>query len=360
MNLSDEVAAQRRVRGWTQEDLAHRSGLSVRTIRNLELGAVRNPRRSSVDRLARILDIGHPPARAAAIAPAVRANRLTTLVGPAGIGKTRLALGVAAELAGSFRDGVAVAELGDLAAEHVTGASQEPAIARRVAEVTGPGDGDRLLILDTAEHVPAGTIAVARRLLARSPGTHLVITARRRLTDRLGVNREVAPLTGQAAVDLLVRHAGVEPAVERPELAELCRRLGGIPRYLEFAGERMRTVPIRHLLAGGPSLDMLSTGDHALLPHQRSVAAGIGWDLDLLPAGHRRLLGRLAARAGETFTFDDVVAEHEGRPEDTPADPMITIAELVGCPLVQPAGPERHRYRLAPYVADYLRRHGAA
>jgi transcriptional regulator with XRE-family HTH domain len=408
MNLSDEVAVQRRIRGWTQEDLAHRTGLSVRTIRNVELGVVRNPRRSSIALLARILGIGHqlahPADRVAEIerwrgtrppssplidnrsgneqlvqlVHTVKANRLTTFVGPAGVGKTRLALGVAAELGTSFRDGIAVVELGDLAAEHVTGRSQEAAIAARVREAIGPdetlADSDLLLILDTGEHLPAGTIAVARNLLNSSPGVHLVITARRRLTDRLGVNREIQPLPADPpsgggparapAVDFLLVHSGVDSAAaerlltDLPSLAELCRRLGGIPRYLEFAAERMRTVPVRHLLACGPSLDMLSTSDPALLPHQRSAAASISWELGLLPIPHRRLLARMAARTEETFTFDDMIAEYGRLPEAGIGNPLTLTSELIDCTLVQPDAHDRHRYRLGPYVSDFVREHG--
>ncbi|WP_018788863.1 hypothetical protein [Micromonospora sp. CNB394] len=365
---------------------------------------VQKPRRSSVDLLARILGIDHHFANPADharkidrwrgtspsnshfvdnqsgneqlvdLVRTVKANRLTTFVGPGGVGKTWLAFAVAAELGASFHDGVAVVELGELVPESVTGGSQEAAIAQRVHEAISP-DGDRhlLLILDTGEHLPAGTIMVARELLNSSPGMHIVITARRRLTDRLGVNRKIQPLSAHPphgglgrgpAIDFLLLHSGVDSATaeslltELPNLVELCQRLGGIPRYLEFAAERMRTVPVRHLLACGPSLDMLSTNDHALMPHQRSAAASIGWDVDLLPIGHRRILARMAARTEATFTFDDIVAECERLPEVETGNPIALASELIGCTLVQPGVPGRHHYRLGPYVADFVRQQG--
>jgi predicted ATPase/transcriptional regulator with XRE-family HTH domain len=401
MNLANEVAVQRRIRGWTQEDLAYRTGLSVRTIRNLELGVVQNPRRSSVDLLIRTLGMGRQPVqtteRAREIsqwrgtrppssqlvdnAPGqeqlvelvrtVRANRLTTFVGPAGVGKTRLAFAVATEVGTSFRDGVAVIELGDLPAEHIMGDSQSTTIRHRVHQAIGADPGiEVLLILDNAEHVPAGTLTVVRDLLNDSPGTHVVLTARRRLTDRMGINRQIAPLSFDLqhsaeqmrtpAIDFILLHSGVDTVTaawllsDLSSLGELCRRLAGIPRYLEFAAERLRTVPVRYLLTFGPSLDMLSTNDHALLPHQQSAAASIGWDVDLLTAEHRLLLEWMEATPGDTFTIDDIMARTVSSPTRA-SSPLALISELIDRSLVRADDDNRHRYRLGPYVADFLR-----
>ncbi|HKT02760.1 MAG TPA: helix-turn-helix domain-containing protein, partial [Rugosimonospora sp.] len=239
---SAQIAVLRERRGWTQEKLAEQSGLSVRTIRNLELGVVQNPRRSSVDLLAHALGVAveeertyhqatefpdrapwrgpqpsAPPvvgdrARHAEFAHTVRANRWTTFLGPGGIGKTRLALSVAAEIGPYFRDGVAVVELGDLAPE-CRSPDSYPAVLQRVrrqlrcgrvpgatdAAAGGEDDLHLLLVLDNAEHVPAAATAVTRELLGTYPGLHVLVTARRRLTERLGVNREIPPLPAAAA-----------------------------------------------------------------------------------------------------------------------------------------------------------------
>jgi predicted ATPase/DNA-binding XRE family transcriptional regulator len=401
---SRQIAALRERRGWTQERLAEESGLSVRTIRNLELGVVQNPRRSSVDLLAQALGVeigeepdhhGQPvdPARWRGPQPGasvlvgdrsehdrlmetVRANRLTTFLGPGGIGKTRHALHVAARIGGSFRDGVAVVELGDLVPERYTHGSQAAAVLQRIRRQvrwgratdlpdptagTGEDDLNLLLILDNAEHVPDGVTAVTRELLASCPGIQVLITARRRLTERLGVNREIQPLSGPAAVELVGdllaadSRGTAELGAELPMVAELCRRLGGLPRYLEFAAERMRTLPVQQLLAHGPTMDMLWSNDRALLEHQRSAADSVRWNLDLLGDAHTRLLMRITALPTRLFTLDDVVAEPDrllpGR-----ANPLTLLSDLHETSLVLADPQDRYRYRLAPFVAEVMDR----
>jgi predicted ATPase/transcriptional regulator with XRE-family HTH domain len=410
---SRQIAALREKRGWTQEELAERSGLSVRTIRNLELGRVQNPRRSSVDLLAVALGVEGELERQAAgahdramwrgpqpptsvlvgnrsdheyLAHTVRANRLTTFLGPGGVGKTRLALSTAAEISPFFRHGVVVVELGDLSPERHSQGSQAAAVMHRVRRQLSWGrapdsldsivaDSERetnlLLVLDNAEHIPGGVTAVTRELLGTFPGIHVLITARRRLTERLGVNREIRPLpvdvaTGDGmshapAVELVLRHvgsgspAGADLTKDLPLVAELCRRLGGLPRNLEFAAERMRTVPVRLLLAYGPTMEMLWSNDHALLPHQRSVADGILWNLDLLADDHRRLLTRIATMPAHWFTLDDVAAQNDRLGWSAAANPVTLLSDLLETSLILADPDYRYRYRLAPYVAEVAR-----
>lgn len=429
MNLPNDLADRRRLRGWTQEELAEHSGLSVRTIRNVELGLVRKPRRSSVELIAQALGgirLATPPPRfparadrpeptawrgtqppntplvgdravRAELADTVLAHRLTTFLGPGGVGKTRLALEVAVELCAAFRDGVVVVELGDVPSERRAGAPQAAAIQRRIRRQLdwpvpsradpaqsgspGPAPPDQgttiarpdavLLVLDNAEHVPAGAIRIARDLLAENPGMHILVTARRPVTERLGVNREIRPLelepTGRdparpaPAVELVLRHVGADSPVglglarDLSAVAELCRRLDGVPRYLEFAAERLRTVPIRHLLAGGPALEMLFTNDHGLLRHQRSVADGIGWNLDLLTEDHSSLLHRLVARGDRRFQVDDVVAACAGLDLAAGVTPLTLLSELLETTLAVADPSALYHYRLAGYVPEFVR-----
>lgn len=401
---SRRIAALREKRGWTQETLAERSGLSVRTIRNLELGVVQNPRRSSVDLLAHALGVEvqdkqeqhrtpeilgevpwrgtRPPASPVLgdrfeherLTQAVRANRLATFVGTGGIGKTRLALHVAAGIAHSFRHGVAVVELADLVSERHSRKSQAAAVMARVrrqlrwglpgSTVDGDEDLNLLLVLDNAEHVPDGVTAVARELVSMYPGVRVLVTARRRITERLGVNLEIGPLPAAATVELVLKHVGtgsraaVDPHKDLPLVSELCRRLGGVPRHLEFAAERMRTIPVQQLLGFGPRMEMLRSNDHALPPHQRSVADSIRWDVDLLGDEHGRLLARIAALPTSRFTLDDVVAEHD-RIEIAGADPLTLLTDLHETSLIQADPDDRYRYRLAPFVADVMDRMGS-
>lgn len=382
-----QVAALREQHGWTQEELAERSGLSVRTIRNLELGRNRNPRRSSMDLLVSALgmDTGsarpptrprwrgpQPPGTAVVgsraeherLAQTVRANQLTTLIGPGGVGKTRLALNVAEEIGHRFRHGVVVVELGDLPPERGTGHRGQGTVLHRVRRELPRGDDDQdtnaLVVLDNAEHVPSGVMAATRELLRAGPGVQVVITARRRVTERLGANHEIRPLPvdGEHApgVELLLRHAGADTRAaagltrDVRLVAELCRRLGGLPRYLEFAAERLRTLPVKLLLAHGPTLRMLRSDDHALLRHQRSAADSIRWDLELFPTDHRLLLTRIAALPARRFTLDAVAAVCEHA--EPAANPLTVLSELLEASLIVPDHGDHDCYRLAPYVAD--------
>ena len=413
MNLTDErqawhgqvqlwdlkrIAALRERHGWTQEELAERSGLSVRTIRNLELGRIRNPRRSSIDLLTTALGIvaerddagplerprwrgPQPPTTALVgsraeqdrLARTVRTNRLTTLVGPGGVGKTRLALNVAADVGHFFRHGVVVVELGDLAPERPAGHARTLTVLERVRRELGDldqADRDRhvLVVLDNAEHVPDGVTAAARELLSAHPDLQILITARRRVTERLGVNHAIAPLPADGphapAVELVLRHVGADTrmaadhAREVRLVTELCRRLGGLPRYLEFAAERMRTLPVKLLLEHGPTMGMLWSDDRALLPHQRSVADSIQWDLDMFSADHRHLLTRIAAWPNRRFTLDAVAAAHgRGGPSgrsgpSSGTNPLAVLSDLLEMSFIVPDPGHRDGYRLAPYIAE--------
>ncbi len=396
-----QIAALRERHGWTQEELAERSGLSVRTIRNLELGRIQNPRRSSIDLLTSALGVvgereaagplerprwrGPQPPGAAIVgnraeheqlARTVRANRLTTLFGPGGVGKTRLALSIATEVGHYFRHGVVVVELGDLTPERHVRCGQAVSVLERVRRELDWGrdspahDGDRetnaLVVLDNAEHIPDGVTAATRELLGTYPGMQVLITARRRVTERLGVNREVRPLDVDGApgdpsalgVELMLRHAGNDTrtaaglAKEHRLVAELCRRLGGLPRYLEFAAERLRTLPVKLLLAHGPTMRMLWSNDHALLPHQRSVADSIQWDLDLFSDEHRELLIRIAALPTRRFTLDAVAAAYERTGLSAAANPLTLLSDLLEMSLILADPGGRDCYRLAPYVAE--------
>ncbi|GAA4989113.1 helix-turn-helix domain-containing protein [Kitasatospora paranensis] len=408
------IAALRIQRGWTQEELAEYSGLSVRTIRNLELGRVQNPRRSSVDLLVTALGVadeqrqgvehpdharwsGPPAANSALVgssavhqqlANTVRTNRLTTFLGPGGVGKTRMALSVAAQISHFFRDGVEIVELGDIGPERGAREDRAAAVLHRVGRQLSRGrptaptaaaaeieaETNMLLVLDNAEHIPAGVMAATRELQAAYPGVHILITARRRLTERLGANREIQPLSLEhapgdplscaPAVELFLQHVGTgsraaaELEKDLPLIAELCRRLGGIPRYLEFAAECLRAVPIRLMLSYGPTPEMLWSHDHALLPHQRSVTDSIRWSIDLLSDDHRLLLERIAALPTRRFSLDGITAEYDRLGRGTSPNPLTLVSDLLDTSLVLPDPAHHYHYRLAPCVAEVVQRPG--
>ncbi|MCW6006778.1 hypothetical protein K1W54_19635 [Micromonospora sp. CPCC 205371] len=146
--------------------------------------------------------------------------------------------------------------------------------------------------------------------------------------------------------------AAVDLGRDLPAVAELCRRLGGIPRALEFAAERLRTIPIHVLLASGPALSALRSSDHSLLPHQRSLGGSIQWSVDLLSDGHRRLLRRIAGMATARFSLDQVV-DVAGPPHLAMDSALCLFSDLVDNALVTPAG-GLYEYRLMPYVREVI------
>ncbi|MEU0150098.1 helix-turn-helix domain-containing protein [Streptomyces sp. NPDC006288] len=410
---SRRIAALRMQRGWTQEELAEYSGLSVRTIRNLELGRVQNPRRSSVDLLVNALGVtgeqqqsnespeparwrglqapdsalvGNPSANQQLV-HTVRTNRLTMFLGPGGVGKTRMALDVAAQVSHLFRNGVEAVELGDLDPEDGTRGEQTAAVLDRVrrqmARGRAPGrpgapeigpETNMLLVLDNAEHVPAGVMAAARELQATFPAVHILITTRRRLTERMGANREIQPLTLEhppgeplshaPAVELFLRHVGsgspaaAELEKDLPLVAELCRRLGCLPRYIEFAAECLRAIPIRLMLSYGPTPEMLWSNDHALLRHQRSVTDSILWSVDLLSDDHRLLLERIASLPARRFVLDEISTPYDRSGRATGPNPLTLVSDLLDTSLLLPDPAHPYHYRLAPFGAEVLLRAG--
>jgi predicted ATPase len=162
------------------------------------------------------------------------------------------------------------------------------------------------------------------------------------------------------AVELVLRRASAGSSAaatdlggDIPAVAELCRRLGGIPRALEFAAERLRTIPIRSLLASGPALGALRTSDHSLLPHQRSLTGSIRWSIDLLSDDHRRLLRRIAGLSTIRFALDQVV-DAADPPHVAMDSALCLFSDLVDNALVTPSGGGLYEYRLMPYVREVI------
>jgi predicted ATPase len=300
------------------------------------------------------------------------------------VGKTRIALGVAANVAPAYRDGVAVVELGDISAEVPGTPPPTATVLHRARKLINTGnssinadpaspdcypDADLLLILDNAEHLPSAVAAATKELLSSYPRVQVLITTRRPLTERLGVSREIRPLAVEPssdgdsayppAVELVLRRAmsgspaAVDPAHDIQGIMELCRRLGGSPRALEFAAQRLRTIPVRTLLAAGPALGMLRTNDHSLLPHQRSLATSIRWSIGLLTEEHRWLLGRIARLPIVEFSLDRVLDTAASVDRDA-GSVLALFSDLVDNSLVTAGRDRLYEYRLSPYVREVV------
>ncbi|MFI0236508.1 BTAD domain-containing putative transcriptional regulator [Streptomyces sp. NPDC016845] len=313
---------------------------------------------------------------------AIRADlgrvRLVTLLGPGGAGKTRLSQEVAESMAGSVPDGAWLAELAPVSDPDAVPEAVVSALGARETVLRGAGaeelraaserQGDdpmvrlvehctgrrMLVILDNCEHVVDAAAALAEHLLAHCPGVTVLATSR----EPLGVPGEllypVEPLPEPYALRLFgERGAAVRPGftVERaPEaVAEICRRLDGLPLAIELAAARLRMLTPRQI---ADRLDdrfrLLTSGARTALPRQQTLRAVVDWSWDLLDASERTVLAHLSVFSGGC---DLAAAEAVCGP-----DTLEALASLVDKSLVvaAPDGDDgAMRYRLLETVAEY-------
>ncbi len=278
------------------------------------------------------------------------AARLVTLTGPGGVGKSRLALAVAAVLRGAYPDGVAfvdVAPIRDLTLvpatiaralglDVATGSTIQP-LAERLREER------LLLVLDNVEQVVDAAPLLAD-LIAACPHLALLVTSRTalrvRAEQRFSVPTLALPATGQSLEDVVssmaVRLFVARARAVRPEfqldadnawaVAEICRRVDGLPLAVELAAARVGMLPPPALLQRlTHRLTALSVGARDLPNRQRTLRAAIDWSYDLLPEMERALFRRLAVFVGGCA--HDAVAEI--CTHGLPLDPLDGVAALV-------------------------------
>ncbi|MGY1685466.1 ATP-binding protein [Geodermatophilus sp. SYSU D00867] len=314
------------------------------------------------------------------------AVRLVVLTGPGGIGKTRLALAAAAAVEPG-RDGVWFVDL--------SGVRDRADVPAAVAEAVGvSAEGSRplldqvadrlagrraLLVVDNLEQV-AGAAPDLAALLARCPLTQLLVTSRAVLRLRGEHDVPIEPLRTPAADD----DPGSAPAVElfvararqadpsfaltaatAGPVAELVRRLDGLPLAVELAAARVRTLPPRLLLARLDRALDLGDPDVDVPDRQRTLRSTIAWSHDLLDERGRALLARLSVCAdGCTLDTAEVVGAGRGEDGAGDLDVLETLSDLVGHSLVTPTdtGDGEPRFRMLELVrafaAERLRERG--
>jgi predicted ATPase/class 3 adenylate cyclase len=298
--------------------------------------------------------------------------RLVTLTGPGGIGKTRLALAVAADLVESFEDRVTVVELASVNdPDHVL-----PAVAEAVG-VQGEleahfGSREYLLVLDNLEQVVAVAPRLSR-LLAGCPGLRILGTSREAL--RITGEREVAltPLPEAPAVELFRRRAeAIQPGFtgDYAVLAEICRRVDSLPLGIELAAARVKVLPPEELLARlEQRLPLLTTRARDLPERQRTLRAAIEWSYDLLSEEERRLFGRLSVFAGgwmlaaaeeiceaDLDLLESLIDKSLVRRDGERFTMLETIREYAGERLADSGEAEELRRRHASYFLDLAER----
>jgi predicted ATPase/DNA-binding SARP family transcriptional activator len=301
-----------------------------------ELGRREDNRKTNVR--AELTSFVGREADVAAVRELIGEHRLTTLIGPGGSGKTRLATETARTLLGDLPDGVWLVELAALGAGGSAGDVAQAALAALglregllgAAQVAAPGadpvDGliaairerEALLILDNCEHVIEAAAAFADRVLGQGRRLRILATSR----EPLGITGEalwkVEPLalpegagpgeTGAGsspAIRLLRDRAGAvrndlgDDAPALSAMVRICRALDGMPLAIELAAARLRTMTIEQLATRlDDRFRLLTSGSRTALPRHRTLRAVVDWSWELLTGAERLVLRRLAAFSG--------------------------------------------------------------
>ncbi|MGW2508455.1 AfsR/SARP family transcriptional regulator [Streptomyces scopuliridis] len=319
--------------------------------------------------------------------------RLVTLLGPGGAGKTRLSQEAAELMAEGWPDGVWLAELAPVNDPETVPEAVLTALGARETVLRGAGAeelraADRhageplvrlaehcarrrmLLLLDNCEHVIGAAAALAEELLARCPELTILATSR----EPLGVPgesvRPVEPLPPDPAHRLFGERAravrpGFDAAGDPEAVAEICRRLDGLPLAIELAAARLRMLTPRQIAARlDDRFRLLTSGSRTVLPRQQTLRAVVDWSWDLLDASERAVLRRLSVFAGgcgltaaESVCADEPAGPAEGVGADAPDGtaaprgaygPDGTRAPRLPASLDRPASPDRPTAPHAP------------
>ena len=310
--------------------------------------------------------------------------RLVTLTGPGGVGKSRLMVEAARRLGAGFADGVRFVQLAAVPAADLVA----PAIAASLGLNTSAGQlitdleshlrpRQLLLALDNFEQV-IGAAPLLAELLAAAPGLVVLVTSRTVLRLRGEHEFPVSPLAvppAGAAPDPeeLRRCASVSLFTERAQaaaagfeltagnaaaVAEICRRLDGLPLAIELAAARVRLLPPQALLSRLDQRFSLLTGGARDLPErQQTLRNTLDWSFGLLAASEQALFARLGVFAG-SFSLPAAEAVGAGSRDEGQApgagQVMDTLASLVDNSLVRPEsrGGER-RFSLLETIRQY-------
>jgi predicted ATPase/DNA-binding SARP family transcriptional activator len=231
----------------------------------------------------------------------LRANRVVTLTGPGGVGKTRLALQVALEVVAYFPDGVWFVSLAALRDPDLVLSTVAQTLGKEPQTLEQHLRGRQvLLVLDNFEQLLDAAPSLSF-LIGEAPRTKLLVTSRTPLHVSGEHEYPVMPLAEEAAVRLFIERAvAVQPSFSPDEyLQPICRRLDNLPLAIELASARVKVLTNKALLARlEPRLPLLIGGPRDVSEKHQTLRATIEWSYNLLTPDERTLFARLAVFAG--------------------------------------------------------------
>jgi predicted ATPase/DNA-binding CsgD family transcriptional regulator len=295
-------------------------------------------------------------------------NRLLTLTGPGGAGKTRLAIRLASATADDFPDGAWFVDLAPLTGGQfvwdqmaIVLGVREPGRGRALSEAVGGRLASRqaLLVLDNCEHVVGSVAEVTGDVLAAAPAVKVIATSREPLGVAGEVTWAVPPLTETDATELFVDRA--RRALPRFRLDDddrqavrfICERLDGLPLAIELAAARTRMLDPEQIAAGLKDRFLtLPSGPRTAPKRQATLEASFDWSYDLLSDAERALLRQLSVFAGG-FDLEAALAV-------CPAASIDLLAALTDRSLIIIERGSDHaapRYRMLETVRQFAAQH---
>src|SRR3954469_225306 len=295
-------------------------------------------------------------------------NRLVTLTGAGGAGKTRLAIQIAAGVAPEYRDGVSYVDLAPVTHEVVVpvavaralGLPDQPGRSTMETLTKFMGDRQTLIVLDNCEHLLDAAASLSADLLAACPALQILATSREPTGVPGEVTFTVPSLTlADEAIELFVDRARrVRPDFtvgddNAAAVAEICTRLDGMPLAIELAAARVRALSVEEIVGGlHDRFRLLTGGARTAVRRQQTLRASVDWSHALLTETERILFRRLAVFLGG---FDlDAAQAVAGDAEVERYQVLDQLALLVDKSLVTAENTRgRTRYRLLETVRQY-------